>query len=210
MANMKKNMRTRKKVEPIERGGFTIIEVVLVLAVAGLIFLMVFIALPALQRSQRDTQRRENLGAVTKAITNYQTNNNGKLPGNGGVSPYDEETKKNETKLDTWCTSATPSDSMDSKNSTAGCLIKRYIAGTNDEYNTFSDPDGYTYGLKIQNYNETAVNTVRGLSTMDHTIYVFRHARCGDNETAVESKNARDYVVMYLMEGSGMYCQDNG
>lgn len=38
--------------------GFTIIEVVLVLAIAGLIFLMVFIALPALQRGQRDTQRR--------------------------------------------------------------------------------------------------------------------------------------------------------
>ena len=34
--------------------GFTIIEVVLVLAIAGLIFLMVFIALPALQRSQRN------------------------------------------------------------------------------------------------------------------------------------------------------------
>ena len=34
--------------------GFTIIEVVLVLAIAGLIFAMVFIALPALQRSQRD------------------------------------------------------------------------------------------------------------------------------------------------------------
>ena len=39
--------------------GFTIIEVVLVLAIAGLIFLMVFVALPALQRSQRDTQRRD-------------------------------------------------------------------------------------------------------------------------------------------------------
>ena len=34
--------------------GLTIIEVVLVLAIAGLIFLMVFIALPALQRNQRD------------------------------------------------------------------------------------------------------------------------------------------------------------
>ena len=41
--------------------GFTIIEVVLVLAIAGLIFLMVFIALPALQRNQRDTQRKTSL-----------------------------------------------------------------------------------------------------------------------------------------------------
>ena len=41
--------------------GFTIIEVVLVLAIAGLIFLMVFLALPNLQRSQKDTQRRDDL-----------------------------------------------------------------------------------------------------------------------------------------------------
>ena len=42
-----------------DKNGFTIIEVVLVLAIAGLIFLMVFIALPALQRSQRDTQKKK-------------------------------------------------------------------------------------------------------------------------------------------------------
>ena len=41
--------------------GFTIIEVVLVLAIAGLIFLMVFLALPALQRSQRNQQYKNNV-----------------------------------------------------------------------------------------------------------------------------------------------------
>ena len=38
--------------------GFTVIEVALVLAIAGLIFLMVFIALPGLRASQRDAERR--------------------------------------------------------------------------------------------------------------------------------------------------------
>jgi len=60
--------------------GFTIIEVVLVLAIAGLIFLMVFIALPALQRSQRDTQRKNDLARLNTALTSYQSNNKGKLP----------------------------------------------------------------------------------------------------------------------------------
>ena len=60
--------------------GFTIIEVVLVLAIAGLIFLMVFVALPALQRSQRDTQRRDDVARVSTAITQYQSNNKGNLP----------------------------------------------------------------------------------------------------------------------------------
>lgn len=60
--------------------GFTIIEVVLVLAIAGLIFLMVFIALPALQRSQRDGARKSEVGTVASAITSYQSNNRGSAP----------------------------------------------------------------------------------------------------------------------------------
>jgi prepilin-type N-terminal cleavage/methylation domain-containing protein len=60
--------------------GFTIIEVVLVLAIAGLIFLMVFIALPSLQRSQRDTQRKDDLSRIQTQITSYSNNNRGAVP----------------------------------------------------------------------------------------------------------------------------------
>ena len=57
--------------------GFTIIEVVLVLAIAGLIFLMVFVAFPALQRNQRDTQRRQDYADLGAAVINSTTNSNG-------------------------------------------------------------------------------------------------------------------------------------
>jgi prepilin-type N-terminal cleavage/methylation domain-containing protein len=60
--------------------GFTIIEVVLVLAIAGLIFLMVFLALPALQRSQRDTQRKNDIARFMSQLVNYQSNNQGTVP----------------------------------------------------------------------------------------------------------------------------------
>ena len=78
----KENIKNKK--------GFTIIEVVLVLAIAGLIFLMVFIALPALQRSQRDTQRRQNYANMDAAIISSATNNNGTLlaDGNYNVNDY--------------------------------------------------------------------------------------------------------------------------
>ena len=68
MKKVKLNYSQNKK-------GFTIIEVVLVLAIAGLIFLMVFIALPALQRNQRDTQRKNDLNRELTAVRNYQANN---------------------------------------------------------------------------------------------------------------------------------------
>ena len=51
--------------------GFTIIEVALVLAIAGLIFLMVFIALPALQRNQRDTQRKTSLNNLEIGVVGF-------------------------------------------------------------------------------------------------------------------------------------------
>ena len=68
--------------------GFTIIEVVLVLAIAGLIFLMIFIALPALQRSQRDTQRKNDAGNLLAAVINFQSSNKGKRPFNDGNNAW--------------------------------------------------------------------------------------------------------------------------
>ncbi len=59
--------------------GFTIIEVVLVLAIAALIFLMVFIALPALQRNQRDTAVKQESGNVLAALTTFGSNNRGNV-----------------------------------------------------------------------------------------------------------------------------------
>ena len=43
--------RTKK-----HRSGFTIIEIMIVLAIAGLIMLIVFLAVPALQRASRNTR----------------------------------------------------------------------------------------------------------------------------------------------------------
>lgn len=72
------------------KSGFTIIEVVLVLAIAGLIFLIVFLALPALQKSQRDTARKNDVGRLISAIQSYQSNNSGKLPADlGGTGTTD-------------------------------------------------------------------------------------------------------------------------
>ena len=71
-------LRKEKALEATK--GFTIIEVVLVLAIAGLIFLMVFIALPALQASQRDTARKNDTSAIAAAITTYTGNNRGVFP----------------------------------------------------------------------------------------------------------------------------------
>ena len=44
------------------------------LAVAALIFLVVFLAVPALQRNQRDDARKRDVSMVVEAVTNYNAN----------------------------------------------------------------------------------------------------------------------------------------
>lgn len=59
--------------------GFTIIEVLIVLAIAGLIMLIVFLAVPALQRSSRNRGREADASLIASAISECVTNNNGKI-----------------------------------------------------------------------------------------------------------------------------------
>jgi len=75
-----------KKLKQLNTKGFTIIEVLIVLAIAGLILLIVFLAVPALQRNSRNTQRRTEATRLLSVATEWINNNNGKLPNDGGGS----------------------------------------------------------------------------------------------------------------------------
>lgn len=57
--------------------GFTIIEVMIVLAIVGLIILIVFLAVPTLQRNSRNTQRKSDVGRLSSAATTVVSNFNG-------------------------------------------------------------------------------------------------------------------------------------
>lgn len=86
--------------------GFTIIEVMIVLAIAGLILLIVFLAVPALQRNSRNTQRKNDASKVASLISEYESNNSGTPPANvifsGAVGATDlDATKEKFSILDT-------------------------------------------------------------------------------------------------------------
>lgn len=70
----------REKLNSKKEEGFTIIEVLIVLAVAGLILLIVFLAVPALQRNSRNTSRREDVAHLDGLINEYVANHAGNLP----------------------------------------------------------------------------------------------------------------------------------
>jgi len=171
-------MNTQKKTK-----GFTIIEVVLVLAIAGLIFLMVFLALPALQRSQRDTQRKTDLGKVQTAINNYQSNNKGGVPGN------------NKTELDAFVKKylAVGGDAF----------IDPLGANTTQS--------GSTYEIKPNANSPTIALPTLGSDSYDkyqNTIYYTPKASCGSDGAFVAASSRVVSVSIYL-EGGGIACLNN-
>lgn len=60
--------------------GFTIIEVMIVLAIAGLILVVVLIAIPQLQRNQRNSARQQILSRVSTELSSYAGSNSGAFP----------------------------------------------------------------------------------------------------------------------------------
>src|SRR5258706_11367731 len=74
-----KNLKT--KLETLRQSdGFTIIEVMIVLAIAGIIMLIVLLTVPALQRNSRNSQRRSDAGHLAGLLNEFAANNTGTFP----------------------------------------------------------------------------------------------------------------------------------
>jgi prepilin-type N-terminal cleavage/methylation domain-containing protein len=68
------------KLQKSNNKGFTIIEVMIVLAIAGLIILIVLLAVPALQRNGRNTALKNDASAIAAAVSTFQSDNDGAMP----------------------------------------------------------------------------------------------------------------------------------
>ena len=75
-----------KKLQKRNSQGFTIIEVMIVLAIAALILLIVLLAVPALQRNSRNTAIKNDASAITAGVGEFASNNDGATPTAGGSS----------------------------------------------------------------------------------------------------------------------------
>lgn len=208
--------RTQKK------KAFTIIEVVLVLAIAGLIFLMVFIALPALQRTQRNTQRKKDVDRIYTAIIEYQKNNKNKPPCKntwGGDWGCEYDTNFIPRYVDDQC----------ELGMSTGYTIK--YTGCSDQ---FTDPDGTIYDVFVtanvtnraerESYLQptlslatapvTQTPTIRLASDdidmdkeFEHTIFISFGYVCAEREgIKIPTYRPNDFIVAKRLEGGGMYC----
>ena len=186
----------------LRKRGFTIIEVVLVLAIAGLIFLAVFIAFPNLQKAQRNTQRKEEASKIFSAIQQYHTNNN-KMPFTMGDKDNADRLDKNFFKnyLDSECTIEPDHTSQygDDHYQLQNCK-------------DFVDPTGQQYKVTVLVGNSGGFNyDVSELQGGE--IVLGAGTACGNTfgtDTNRKANGSKDsFLVMIALEGQQYYCIDN-
>lgn len=171
---MLKNIR--KKTE-----GFTIIEVMIVLAIAGLILLIVFLAVPALERTARNTSRKNDASAIAAAISNYDSNNGGTLP-NNAIADADP------TSADIGCAAAP----------VTGCTV-------NGNFETAKlgiyKPASINFALAAPSIK--APGTACGTAVIDTTCVVVVYGyQCNPSNTGLGTVNANTESIMYVLEAA--------
>lgn len=161
---------------------------VLVLAIAGLILAMVFIALPALQRSQRDVQRKNDVALVKTALENYKSNNMGKYP---------------------WHDVPMESSYVSMPSATIESFIDNYLSKDGD----FKSPGGGKYSV----WGTVFGTSKSGMSHSVHyynVIQIFANAKCDSSQPLGVAKlsskesNKNRYVVFAYQESGSYYCLD--
>jgi hypothetical protein cdiviTM7_02704 len=170
----------------MNKKGFTIIEVVLVLAIAGLIFLMVFLALPALRRGQRDTQRKSDLNRAGAALTDYKAAHRGNIPSNSGTPgalKWEE-------------------------------FVYQYLTASGKD--EFIDPSGLAAGqdssLKSYQFvpldaSQDPPSVFEGEGGAQNKIYYTVNAKCQEGGQKVEGAQGGRVVALRMkLEGAGYHC----
>ncbi len=172
--------------------GFTIIEVVLVLAIAALIFLMVFIALPALQRNQRDTARKTVAGKVASSVTTYQSSNRGNNP-----TPATYVSKLAGYIDGTAATSTSPGIP------TTGILVDNEYYVTLINY--AADVNAYEFDTN-RRIGDTAAATDASIDAQ--VVQIVVGAKCDNTGTKAIAANRRNAAILIGLEnGNASLCQ---
>lgn len=189
--------------------AFTIIEVVLVLAIVGLIFAVLFIGLPAMNRAQRDLRRKQDVDRVMAAVNEYYKHNRRMpyttTPGAG----------KNvvDIRLDSNFVSRYIDDTCELDN--ADPTNRRYVLRYKNCSKAFTSPSGEIYRLCAHTTSSAlggdsyayspCVSENKSREYRGYTIAIQPYDVCGPLKTY----NLNDFSVAIELENGVIYCVDN-
>ena len=207
-----------------QKQGFTILETVLVLAVAAIIFVAAAITIPNLIRTQRDADRRATFGQLLSRISLYQANNRKALPEiNAGTNPDGSVIDKLFMHWD---------DSINGYHNEIGGSTEWYKFVNNQRFlpDPFKDPNGDRYVISITTCNtsvgtgnscnnteyyknqttkQTIENFYKEHYPNDYTVLIVINAKCYSSEKLIATPGKRTAAVLYKLENGGTYCENN-
>ncbi len=173
--------------------GFTIIEVMIVLAIAGLILVVVLIAIPQLQRNQRNEARKSVANRIVTEINNYAGNNNGSYPlanVTSGATHF-----------------GTPATALGFFDRYLGCDATPAPASCTSNINDpqTGTPVGVTNGTAA--LTTTVATVAAPVGTVAGSISYATGLICNGEIPATGSN--RNFVFLMRLEGGAIYCLDN-
>lgn len=178
--------------------GFTIIEVLIVLAIAGLILLVVFLAVPALQRNARNTQRKHDAALISAAINGYKTDNSS----NAIVLPdevWTDAASAQKVDIGSSSTLYTEADlgfynSDQSPDTTPGPKAGDIVINPSSSVGSFTAPNVKPVGFSGVSFNNITENSVAIISGEE----------CADQSGTTGNPVNNSVAVFYVLEtGSG-------
>jgi len=147
-------------------------------------------------RAQKNTQREDDLKRFATTVTDFQSNNSGRLPFEAGSPP-----SMSDTFIQRY---------IDSRCSKAGFRV--VPTGCGDR---FTDPDGTTYtfapvgNLATLSNDRNVVDLGRN-NDLDHVIYVAQGFVCGSTAGTVRlGTGNRQFALFMILEGGDIICEDN-
>jgi prepilin-type N-terminal cleavage/methylation domain-containing protein len=174
-----------------QQRGFTIIEVLIVVAIIGIIVLIVFAAVPALNRNQRNYDRKRAVEYVASQMDDYYSSHNLRYPMSGTTPATDKRS------------------SFSSMIGASGPTLKYNIRysdpyGTHEYPYDLPTPSNALDEISIQPGHKCNTDPSKSPGSVDYPLQ-FAHG---------SDLDFRAYVVWTVMEtGSGIgrvYCIDNG
>ena len=199
----------------------------IVLGIAALILAGVLIAVPALQRNQRNNNRRADISYVQAQLTAYQGSNQNALPDARDEVRnvlVDEESAYYSAN-DDWTTQGNWNDIVtvvgtnrlaDITVNGAGATVAGDVTTDADEYDLWvdrgntdanADPGAGTDPLPDEEHFDVFI----GYQCQAATLVTPNPANYpGANTFVNENGRARDFAIVYRLEGEGVHrCQDN-
>ena len=135
---LSKRSESKGQAHTMKKKGFTLVELLIVIAIIALLATLAIISFTTAQRKSRDAKRKEDISQIQKALEIYYFENGEYPPSGGAATPSANWSNSSDTSWDTLQTSLDSYISLpvDPSNDTGGWAGTGGVGGSiyNDDY----------------------------------------------------------------------------